>query len=355
MLAATCGLTAQTNYTIKGTAPAGITQVEVKDMQKLNTVLQTVSVKDGQFSATGTAEKDAFIGVGAAGEQKVLIFINDGKDVELNLNDMTLKGSPVNMKLNECDRQMGQIQMEGMQMAREYQEKISAASEQDEERLKEEFMGKIRVFSEKFENAVKKIVADNRDNLIPAYFLPHLAPALSYEDLKDALDAKYAYTSHPMLESAKKQLAALEKEMKIIGTKFTDLEEAAPDGTTHKLSEWVGKGNYVLVDFWASWCGPCRQEMPNVVAAYEKYHAKGFDIVGLSLDNNKAAWEKAIYDLKMPWHHLSDLKGWQSVAAQVYEVRSIPSSLLVGPDGTIVAKNLRGDALGQKLQQLYGF
>ena len=138
------------------------------------------------------------------------------------------------------------------------------------------------------------------------------------------------------------------------GPKFTDLEEPDVDGNMHKLSEYLGKGDWVLVDFWASWCGPCRAEMPNVVAAYEKYHEKGFNVVGLSFDNNKEAWVKAIQDLRMPWIHLSDLMGWESIAGQVYNIRSIPSSLLVSPEGTIVARNLRGEALGKKLAEIYG-
>ena len=139
-----------------------------------------------------------------------------------------------------------------------------------------------------------------------------------------------------------------------IGQQFTDLEMADADGNMHKLSEYVGNGRWLFVDMWASWCGPCRGEMPNVVAAYEKFHDKGFDIVGLSLDNKKEPWLKAVEDLKMPWTQLSDLKGWQSIVTEVYKVWSIPDNLLIDPQGKIVARGLRGEGLHAKLAEIFG-
>ena len=137
-----------------------------------------------------------------------------------------------------------------------------------------------------------------------------------------------------------------------IGQQFTDLEMADADGNMHKLSEYVGNGRWLFVDMWASWCGPCRGEMPNVVAAYEKFHDKGFDIVGLSLDNKKEPWLKAVEDLKMPWTQLSDLKGWQSIVTEVYKVWSIPDNLLIDPQGKIVARGLYEEGLEAKLAEV---
>ncbi|MFN0201714.1 MAG: peroxiredoxin family protein, partial [Bacteroidia bacterium] len=107
-----------------------------------------------------------------------------------------------------------------------------------------------------------------------------------------------------------------------------------------------------LVDFWASWCRPCRQENPNVVAAYNRFKNKNFEILGVSLDQSKDAWVQAIKDDGLTWKHVSDLKYWQNEAAKLYGVQSVPFNILLDPKGKIVAKNLRGAALEQKLAQV---
>ena len=137
-----------------------------------------------------------------------------------------------------------------------------------------------------------------------------------------------------------------------IGAPAPEIALPQPNGEVLKLSDL--KGQYVLIDFWASWCGPCRKENPNVRKVYAKYHDKGFEILGVSLDKNSSAWLNAIKQDDLQWRHISDLKYWQSDVVPEYQIKGIPLTYLVDPEGNIAAKNLRGTSLEQKLAEIFG-
>lgn len=186
----------------------------------------------------------------------------------------------------------------------------------------------------------------------------------NFDVVAKAMKEKYAYSEYPQLieqdvQALRNQIEMMEKQKAMAAAGATSSQLAPeiqlqdPSGKIIPLSSL--KGQVVLLDFWASWCKPCRQENPNVVAAYNKYKDNGFTVYSVSLDEDKAAWERAIVADNLSWvNHVSDLKGWQSPAAALYGVQSIPASFLIDADGTIIGQNLRGAALEQKLAEVFG-
>ena len=308
---------AQVSYQVKGTAHKDATTLMVSDMADRRATPETVQVQNGQFTLTGSKPEGTVMVILDRDHRMQSFFIVDGEAITLDMNTDEANGSEQNVRLSRLVRQLNDIQDE-----------------------------------EKMENVMKQAIHDNPDNAVAAFALNMLMYSLDYEELKSITESGAPFLSLPLCEQPKAQVKALA--LRAPGTMFRDLAEADTLGVTHQLSEYVGKGQYVLVDFWASWCGPCMMEMPNVKANYDKYHPKGFQVVGLSFDRNADAWKRAIREGGLNWIHLSDLKFWQTVAAETYGIRSIPSSILCDPTGKIIAIDLRGEKLGQKLKDIYG-
>ena len=338
-------------YVIKGSAPQDGTVVFLTD-EAASRHIDSAVVSNGVFEMQGKAAKDAFLSLTYEDSDFTFPFINDGEPVQVAFAERTLTGSDLNNRLSECDRKADEAYAEFNAFVMNL---MSLPEEEQEAKMPE-----YRAAYEKLSECYLGVIDENKDNLIPLAFLKIIPSLAGEEKFNELMTSDAAFTKHPFAvelkrkfdESNARQKEAEEKKLAFIGQKFTDLEEADPEGNLHKLSEFVGKGKWVLVDFWASWCGPCKAEMPNVVAAYKNYHAKGFDIVGLSFDREKDPWVKAIAEWEMPWIHLSDLKYWQSVASDVYGVNSIPDNLLIDPEGTIVARGLRGADLEAKLAEV---
>ena len=191
----------------------------------------------------------------------------------------------------------------------------------------------------------------NITNAVGIQLLPSYAAAFDLEKQKSLVEKVPAqFANNDRIAKLKKHIETVEKTA--VGQKYIDFSMDTPEGQTVKLSDFISKNKYTLIDFWASWCGPCRKEMPNVVAAYKEFKNKGFGIVGVSLDNNLDKWKEAITTLDITWPQMSDLQGWNNAGAKLYGVNSIPATVLVDQEGTIVARNLRGEDIKAKLSEL---
>jgi peroxiredoxin len=201
-------------------------------------------------------------------------------------------------------------------------------------------------------DAGESFASENRDKNISAFMW---ATIMQVVDSTDRVEKSFqSLTPNVQQSFYGKYLAGRIADTKIgkVGTAALDFTQADTTGNPVALSSF--KGKYVLVDFWASWCGPCRQENPNLVVAFDKFKGKNFTVLGVSLDNNRDRWLKAIADDQLKWTHVSDLKYWQNEVALKYKIQSIPQNILVDPNGVIVARNLRGEELQEKLCQLLG-
>lgn len=196
----------------------------------------------------------------------------------------------------------------------------------------------------------QEYITENRGSWVSPYVLrSKMYYSMSLDELKTAvnrLDKRLENSVY--LKELKEYIDVREKVA--IGRKFTDFELPTPEGKNLALSDITGD-NYILIDFWASWCGPCRRENPNVVALYKDFKDKGFDILGVSFDRDGKSWKQAIKDDNLTWHHVSDLEGWNSKAGEIYGVRSIPHTVLLDPEGIIIAKNLTSEELREKLEE----
>jgi thiol-disulfide isomerase/thioredoxin len=340
----------QVKYSVSGQYADDGKTVYLIDQLSEKAIDSTV-VANGKFAFSGTADKDAFMAVKAGKGGWETDFFNDGTPVVINLNDSTLKGSPLNERLTKLEIEMDTPR-------RNLNAKYSKMSREELSEHQDEALAEMNKMLDDLTAFAVKVFKEERNSLIPVAFSAFYFMENGVEAYDELVKEKVMFANHPYLKMTRDKVEEMTKpkdspKTAFIGQQYTDLEMAAPDGKMHKISELVGEGHWVLVDFWASWCGPCRAEMPNVLEAYNKYHAKGFEVIGVSFDQKKEAWVKAVDQLKMPWLQISDLKGWQCAASPIYKVDVIPDNILIDPQGKIIDRALRGKALHKRLQKIF--
>lgn len=200
---------------------------------------------------------------------------------------------------------------------------------------------------------ILQILRENQDNIIPAWYLDQYAGLFTFEDLQGVMRKDAPYAHHPSMEWAWKYYHNLQLQADLIGKPAPDFEAETPDSTQHHLSEYIGQGQYVVLDFWASWCGPCVQMFPEMKQLHETYSQRGLRIIGVSCDQERAAWLKALDKHQLPWMGLRSPRR-KGDAGELYGVFGIPTVVLIGPDGKVLFTEVLGFGLKKKLEELLG-
>lgn len=332
---------------IEDFTPIYLQQVENKDL----VTKDTAKLMDSKVSFTGSLEQPEMIYLRVGDSRKLINIFAENADISVrvqidSLQDAQVTGSRTHDELMEfkeylkpIDDKVNQLSMEYREVVRQGNTARRAEIDAEYEQLRQDQVQQIKDF----------VDSKPESHLSPFIIRNYLVYELNYSELNDML------TSLDSTVYSSKDYQMLRERADVLGTVAVGkpvVDFTLNDTTGNPISISSFKGKFLLIDFWASWCTPCREENPKVVKLYSDFKDKGFEIIGVSFDERRENWIKAIEKDSLTWAHVSDLKGWASSAGKLYGIISIPATVLIDPEGTIVAKNLRGDALRQKLEEL---
>jgi len=313
--------------------------------------LDSTTVKQDKFSFTGFLDVPQRYYLSSKGNDAKAAFFVETGDIKLQGHIDSLRTTRVSGSDLEDEFQSFQ---EGLSVFSDRQTEVNtrywAADSAGDKAGKEAASEQMDAIYEEQKDHVRAYLKEHPASHVSAYLAYY---HLSFEGDHENLDTILSGFTPTLINSPYvKIMAARSTKLKqvAVGQPALDFALESPDGQPISLADF--KGKYLLIDFWASWCGPCRAENPNVVAMYEEMKDKDFDILGVSFDTKREKWLDAIEEDKLTWSHVSDLKGWASEAGKLYAVNSIPHTVLLDKEGTIIAKDLSGDALRAKLEEL---
>ncbi|WP_304035472.1 redoxin domain-containing protein [Mesonia mobilis] len=319
--------------------------------------IDTVMVKDGKFEIDlPKVDFETLNILTLEGGRGNVIFINENEPITATVYKDSLRSSKVeggksNELFNDYVSEIKSLRAEMQKMVEQYQ--ANNPNLRQNPALMQEIQQKQKELQENNTGKFQKMISENPQSLVSALILSDMMNGKSlstneFKELFENLDeeVKNSEIGKQLNETIQKATATA------VGSKAPEFSAPTPEGEQLALKDALGK--ITIVDFWASWCKPCRIENPNVVKLYNEYHDKGLNIIGVSLDKNgqKDKWLKAIEDDGLTWQHVSNLQYWQGPVAQLYNVRSIPATFILDENGVIIAKDLRGEALRAKVSEM---
>jgi peroxiredoxin len=315
-------------------------------------VKDSADIKGGVAVLKGVVDYPTMSYLSIKGERRKMMLFVENSNITVtgkvdSLNAVKITGSVTQSEYEAINSQILEINKKCSAIYQESKKAKDAGDELNAKKLEAEGDSIYEIMGKTEEDFVKTHPA--------SYATPFFLGDIQYEkdevqleQLLNGLDKKL--DSIPTIVSLRGRVEKMKTVA--VGKQAPDFTQNDPDGKPVKFSDVYSKNKYTLVDFWASWCGPCRQENPNVVAVYKEFNKKGFSVLGVSLDRAKDSWLQAIQKDGLTWQHVSDLQYWNNEAAALYAINSIPANLLVDSKGTIIAKGLRGDALKAKIAEL---
>ncbi|WP_235941004.1 TlpA disulfide reductase family protein [Cyclobacterium roseum] len=308
---------------------------------------------NGGFNFEGSTPDEALYTL-LVGERSFMLVLKNGEKVEFNADlsnpdHYTVKGSETSAKLQKLDAIRQKFDKEQVKLHADFEKRIDSGETMLS--IQNDLMAKNERYVSELSEKVLQFFLENKDNLAGFYGMMTLYsvdPTAHEEAIIEHMEEfREKFPNNQDVQSFASHIEEIKPLS--IGQQAPDFSSLTPEGKEVKLSDF--RGQYVLLDFWAAWCAPCREENPNIVSQYHKFKDKGFTVVGLSLDSDRDAWLKAINDDKLVWTQLSDLKMWDSEAGRLYNITAIPASFMIDPEGKIIGKNLRGPALQRFLER----
>ena len=352
--AATMVACAPSSYKISGvvTAPESIpsNKVYLMIMDGSGKYADSSEIVDGKFTFTGAQETPVKAMIVAGGRSRTQFFLENG-NIDVKIDNANMRGGDSYVKgtkLNDATYEYNSIMNAASKAVGEKYKEINAM--EDKMAAQTAFEAFQDSVSNSIKNEFKRIYLENADNVVGADVFKLYSNFASAAEVEEAIKTMpESLKSQPGMD---KEIAAVEATMATAeGKMFTDftIEDGGVNGEKVSFSDYVGKGKYVLVDFFASWCGPCKAEIPNIIEIYKEHAGDKFDVLGIAVWDKVDATKKAVESEGIIWPVIYNA---QAIPTDIYGIKGIPQIMLIGPDGTIVARNLRGDAMKAKVKEV---